>query len=322
MKRDLRIVFMGTPEFAIPSLDILLKNNYDVRGVITAPDKPAGRGRDLSLSPVKKFALNNRLKILQPENLKDDSFISELKSLRANLFIVVAFRMLPEIVWKMPELGCFNLHASLLPQYRGAAPINRAIMNGETVTGLTTFFLAREIDTGKIICQEKINIGNEETAGELHDRMKLAGATLVLKTAKLIEENQVTTTDQQGLVMDPKALKSAPKIFPSDCRIDWSLTGIKIFNHIRGLSPYPAASTILVSLAGDEFPVKIYRSSFEKVNEIKSFPEIVTDGKNFLKIQVRDGMIDITELQLAGKKKMDAAAFLRGFHLDNSWKIR
>ena len=241
MKEAPRIIFLGTPEFAVDSLDILIRQGYTVAAVVTSPDQPAGRGKVLQSSPVKNYAVSEGLKVLQPEKLKDPGFIRDLQSLEADLFIVVAFRMLPEIVWQMPPLGTFNLHASLLPQYRGAAPINHVIINGEHETGVTTFFLKKEIDTGEIIFQEKIPIGPEETAGELHDQMKTAGAKLVLKTVEAIMAGNIKTIEQGKLVDSNVPLKTAPKIFRENCRIDWTLKTDEIFNIIRGLSPSPAA---------------------------------------------------------------------------------
>lgn len=312
---------MGTPDFAVPSLDILVKNNYNIVGVITVPDKPAGRGQQLHQSAIKEYALRNNLKILQPEKLKDPSFIEELKSLNADLQIVVAFRMLPEIVWNMPRLGTFNLHASLLPQYRGAAPINRAIMNGEKETGATTFFLKHEIDTGKIIFQEKVAIGENTIAGELHDELMMKGAELVLKTVKAIENNDYPRVDQSEFYKSKDELKEAPKIFKEDCKINWSKSVDEIHNHIRGLSPYPAAFTNFISPDDRPLLVKIYRT--EKVNTEHNYstPALLTDSKKTIKIAVKGGFINILELQLAGKKRMSTEELLRGFPLNAKWKI-
>ncbi|HQD13162.1 MAG TPA: methionyl-tRNA formyltransferase, partial [Chitinophagales bacterium] len=259
LKRDLRIVFMGTPDFAVPSLDILVQNNYDVVGVITAPDKPAGRGQQLQQSAVKKYAVEKGLHILQPEKLKNPEFIAELKALEANLFIVVAFRMLPEMVWQMPEYGTFNLHASLLPQYRGAAPINWAVINGEKETGVTTFFLQHEIDTGNIILQETIKIEEEDNAGTVHDKLMNVGSQLVLKTVRAIEENKVQESPQSAI--NSPQLKHAPKIFKETCLIDWQRPAAEIHNLIRGLSPYPAAFTYL-----DGKVLKIYSAQIAQSN--------------------------------------------------------
>jgi len=298
---------MGTPEFAVPSLEILLKEGCSIAAVITAPDKPAGRGMHLHQSAVKKFALDNNLKILQPEKLKDENFLSELKSLQPDLGVVVAFRKLPESVWDLPRLGTFNLHASLLPNYRGAAPINWAIINGEKETGATTFFLTHEIDTGKIILQEKISIGDEETAGELHDRMKIMGASLVLKTVKQIENGNTQTTDQ----LLNGDFKKAPKIFTEDCGIHFEKTTDEVFNLIRGLSPYPAAFTTMNAKV-----LKIFRAG--KILELHSATpgSVSSDGKTFLRFACSDGWIEIKELQLEGKKKMSVEEFLRGHKLN------
>lgn len=306
-KQELRIVFMGTPEFAVPSLEILLLNGCNVVGVITAPDKPGGRGLELQQSAVKKFSLQHHLKILQPEKLKDPLFVEELKSLQPDLQIVVAFRMLPEIVWQLPRIGTFNLHGSLLPQYRGAAPINRAIINGETETGVTTFFLQHEIDTGKIIFQEKIPIGDNETAGELYDRMKHIGAELVLKTVQAIEAGSYPQTEQNNMA----GLKKAPKIFTDDCLIQWNNDVTSIFNQIRGLSPYPSAFTLL-----QKKTLKIFSANKIRTPHQHRAGEISTDGKTYLRFAAADGYIDVTELQLEGKKRMKTEEFLRGFRLN------
>ncbi len=307
-KPKLRMVFMGTPEFAVPSLKILLENNYEVVAVITAPDKPAGRGMHLHESAVKKFAQENKLNILQPEKLKSPEFAEQLRTLKPDLQVVVAFRMLPEVIWKMPRIGTFNLHASLLPKYRGAAPINWAIINGEKETGATTFFLEHEIDTGKIILQQKINIADNETAGELHDALMLAGAALVLKTVQLIEAGNYSLTPQTLSA----EIKSAPKLFTETCRINWNNSAHQIHNLIRGLSPYPAAFTKLNGKT-----VKIFRSQKFIIPNSQltnnSPGEIITDGKTYLRIQCAGGLLEILELQLEGKKKINTEEFLRGF---------
>jgi len=243
--KEIRIVFMGTPDFAVESLKALVENGYQVVGVITAPDKPAGRGRQLCEPAVKKYAIENKLNVLQPEKLKNPEFIAELESLKADLQIVVAFRMLPEIVWNMPPMGTFNLHASLLPQYRGAAPLNWAIINGETETGVSTFLLSHEIDTGQIIFQEKVDIGENDSVGDLHDRMMAIGSALVLKTVDAIAEGKIEPIDQTKLIDNPERIKHAPKIFKNDCRIDWTRDTESVRNMIRGLSPYPTAWTDL-----------------------------------------------------------------------------
>jgi methionyl-tRNA formyltransferase len=312
---------MGTPEFAVESLDILLKNNYTIVAVITVPDKPAGRGQQIQQSAVKKYALEKGLNILQPHKLKEENFINELKKLKADLQIVVAFRMLPAVIWNMPRLGTVNLHGSLLPQYRGAAPINRAIMNGEKETGVSTFFLQQEIDTGKIIFQEKTAIGENETAGEVHDRLMHIGAKLILKTVKAIEKGDFSQIEQSELIAPNTEIKNASKIFKEDCQINWNKPLDEIHNHIRGLSSYPAAFTELVSPEGKIILMKIFIG--KKENAIHNFPiaSIFTDFKTYLKIAVKDGYVHITELQIAGKKRMSVIDFLKGFKINNDWKI-
>ena len=317
----MRIVFMGTPDFAVASLDILVRNNYQIVGVVTAPDKPAGRGQQLQQSAVKQYALKQGLTILQPDKLKNEEFIKQLAGLGADLQIVVAFRMLPEIVWAMPRLGTFNLHGSLLPQYRGAAPINRAVMNGEKETGVSTFFLQQEIDTGKIIFQEKTQIGENETAGELHDKLMVIGAQLVLKTVRAIEQNTCPQTDQALLMPTGTPIKTAAKIFKDDCKINWSEPLDVIHNHIRGLSPYPAAFTSLIAPTGANHPIKIFLCKKEKSDTTGVKKSIYTDSRNYLKIAVTGGYILIEALQLAGKKKMGIQEFLRGFPLSNQWRV-
>ena len=312
---------MGTPEFAVASLEQLLKNNYDIAGVVTVPDKPAGRGQQLQQSAVKKFAIEKGLTILQPEKLKDENFLNQLRELKADLQIVVAFRMLPEIVWNMPPLGTINLHGSLLPQYRGAAPINWAVINGEKETGVSTFFLQQEIDTGKIIFQESVPIAENETTGEIHDNLMNIGAQLVLKTVKAIEKGSYPQIDQQQLIGESDKIKSAPKIFKADCRIDWNRSLDEIHNQIRGLSPYPAAFTDFISSEGKLIPVKIFITKKEYV--LHNFPagSIITDSKTYIKIAVKNGYIILNELQVAGKKRMAVSEFLRGFQLKNDWKV-
>lgn len=320
----LRIVFMGTPEFAVASLDALVKAGYNIVGVVTAPDKPAGRGMKMTESAVKKYAVEHNLKILQPEKLKNPEFLENLKSLNADLQIVVAFRMLPEAVWSMPRMGSVNLHGSLLPQYRGAAPINWAVMNGEKETGVTTFKLKHEIDTGDILFQESFSIGENETAGEVHDKMKEIGAQVLVKTVKgLVEgtlkeksqedllnaESRTQNTGHLALSIQHSALKHAPKIFTETCKIDFTKTTKDVHNLIRGLSPFPGAFTEL-----NEKTLKIYRSEKEitPITITAGFHE--TDGKTFLKFACADGYIHVKELQLEGKKKMVIEDFLRGYH--------
>ncbi|MFI5220101.1 MAG: methionyl-tRNA formyltransferase [Bacteroidia bacterium] len=320
-EKNFKIVFLGTPEFAVPSLEILLKNNYNVVGIVTAPDKPSGRGLQLTPSVVKKFALQHNLKIFQPENLKDPKFLNDIKSLTLGLMIVVAFRMMPLELWQMPRMGTFNLHASLLPQYRGAAPINRAIMNGEKETGVTTFFLKHQVDTGNILFREKVLIDENETAGELHDRLMITGAELVLKTVQAIEEGTAKEIPQSTLITENEFLKTAPKIFKEDCRIDWNKTMTAIHNHIRGLSPCPAAFTHLISPEGENVMVKIFKSRPDFSSEKTKAGTIITDSKTFLKIACGDGWIRILEMQLPGKKKLAVEEMLRGFAITNKWKV-
>lgn len=309
----MRIVFMGTPEFAVESLKTLVENNYQVVGVVTMPDKPAGRGHKMQFSAVKQYALEQNLPLLQPEKLKDELFLQELRALKADLQIVVAFRMLPEVVWDMPRLGTFNLHASLLPQYRGAAPINWAIINGEKETGATTFFLTHEIDTGKIILQEKINIADEDDAGTIHDKLMVMGAQMVKKTVDLIAEGKADAIDQSAFVRGDIVLKSAPKLFKDNCRIDLSKSVEEVHNQVRGLSPYPAAWTE-IQLPGQTDPMvcKVFKTQQEYANHSSEPGFVHTDGKKFLKIALKDGFINLTEIQAPGKKRMDAGAFLRG----------
>jgi len=306
MDKKLRIVFMGTPDFAVANLEALVEDGQNIVGVITAPDKPAGRGKKIQESAVKRYAAEQKLNILQPTNLKDETFLSELKSLKADLQIVVAFRMLPVVVWDMPKLGTFNLHASLLPQYRGAAPINWAIINGEKETGVSTFFLQHEIDTGNIIFQEKIQITDEMNAGELHDKLMNLGARLVVETVHQIENNSINGKPQAEF--KENELKAAPKIFKADCKIDWYQSLEQIHNHIRGLSPYPAAWTRLNNKG-----LKIFKGSKEVTNHNEEIGTVLTDHKTFLKVAVNGGLYNIEELQLEGKKRINIEDFLRGF---------
>lgn len=302
--RDLRIVFMGTPEFAVPSLKILLKNNYNVVAVITAPDKPAGRGLQLKASPVKEVAVEYGIPVLQPIKLKDPEFLEELKAFKPNLQIVVAFRMLPESVWNLPEYGTFNLHASLLPQYRGAAPINWAIINGEAETGITTFFLQHEIDTGDIIFQEKTAIDPDEDVESLYHRLMSLGSDLILKTAEAIKLNQVTPRKQEFT----GTLKPAPKIFKENCKIDFGQTSLQVKNFVRGLSPYPAAWTTI----NDKF-FKILRVDIVNKEKPKDSTDLIdTDNKTFLHFYTVNGAIAVKELQMEGKKRMYIEDFFRG----------
>ena len=315
----LKIVYFGTPEFAASQLEAIIGAGYDVAAVVTMPDKPAGRGRKIQYSDVKKTALEHNLPLLQPERLKDPVFLEQLASFGANLFIVVAFRMLPTVVWQMPQFGTFNLHASLLPQYRGAAPIQFAIINGETETGLTTFFLNEEIDKGAIIMRERIAIRPDETAGELHDELMLLGHKVMVETLHIIETGKVAAQAQDELAIDGP-LKPAPKITKDFCKIDWRHDGQTLYNHIRGLSPYPAAHTTLRPEQGESVEMKVFASQFEPSDEKNSIGTVVTDNKSFLKIAVSDGYIHLTEVQQAGKKRMSIGDFLRGTQFANTWK--
>ena len=315
-KKDLRIIFMGTPDFAVESLRVLVENDYNVVGVITMPDKPSGRGHKLQHSAIKKYALEHNLPILQPEKLKDESFLSDLKAWNADLQIVVAFRMLPEVVWDMPRFGTFNLHASHLPQYRGAAPINWAIINGEKETGVTTFFLTHEIDTGKIILQEKVVINDEDNAGIIHDKLMTVGGQLVQKTVDLILEGKVDAVAQEHLIKDEKDLKLAPKIFKDTCRIDWNESTEKIHNLIRGLSPYPTAWTELYVIGKEPQMVKIYVSEEVISDHQASIGSILTDDKTYLHVACKEGYTSIKEIQFPGKKAMKIDDLLRGYKFE------
>ncbi len=301
---------MGTPEFAVASLDALVKAGCHIVGVITAPDKPGGRGMQLQKSAVKKYAVEHQLKTLQPEKLKHQEFLEELKSLKADLQIVVAFRMLPEIVWNMPPMGSVNLHGSLLPQYRGAAPINWAVINGEKETGVTTFKLKQEIDTGDILLQESFSIGEHETAGEVHDKMKEVGAALLVKTVKGLADGSLAEKPQEEMAdgESQQPLKSAPKIHTDTCRINWSQPVEYVYNLVRGLSPHPAAFIIM-----NEKMFKIYKAKKEVVFPAITEGEYETDGKSFLKFACTNGYLHVLEVQLEGKKKMSIEEFLRGY---------
>ena len=302
----LRIVFMGTPEFAVGILDAIVRANYTVVGVITATDKPAGRGQQIKCSAVKEFALQHNLKLLQPANLKDEGFLSELKSLKANLQIVVAFRMLPKVVWEMPELGTFNLHASLLPEYRGAAPINWAIINGEAKTGVTTFFIDDKIDKGAMILSEEITIGDTENAGQLHDRLMNLGSNAVVETLQRISDGKVETVVQQ----DSGEIKKAFKLNKENCKINWELEGEAIYNLVRGLSPYPGAWTCIKDNV-QEWNVKIYEAQMVIVEHDETVGHLSATKKE-LKIAVRNGYLNILSVQFPGKKKMNAHELLNG----------
>ena len=312
---NLRIVFMGTPEFAVATLDSLLMNGFNIAGVVTAPDKPSGRGRKISKSAVKEFAESISLrKILQPENLKDPGFISELKNLNADIFIVVAFRMLPEAVWKIPSIGTVNLHASLLPNYRGAAPINHVIINGEKKTGVTTFFINEKMDMGNILLREEVPIFPFENAGDLHDRLKEIGARLVIKTLEDIAESRIMPLPQNQLVNPEESYKPAPKIHPENCIIDWNNDPTTINNLIRGLSPSPGARSYLKNDSANH-SFKIFGSQPEIAEHTFKPGEIISDGKQFLKIACKDGFIGVTIIQLEGKNRMNVVEFLRGFRI-------
>jgi methionyl-tRNA formyltransferase len=302
----MKIVFMGTPDFAVASLHALVEAGFDVAAVVTAADKPAGRGQKLQESAVKQYAVKKGIRLLQPLKLKDPVFIDELKSINADLQVVVAFRMLPEIVWNMPPKGTINLHASLLPQYRGAAPINHAIINGEQESGVTTFFLKHEIDTGDVIFSEKVSIGNMDTAGDLHDKLMNIGAGLLVKTVKAIETGNYIETPQYYT----SELKHAPKIFKEYCQIDWNQPTEKIYNLIRGLSPYPTAFTKL-----NEKTLKVFHAEPEMKEPGISPGAYLSDGKNYLKFAAKDGFIKVTDLQYEGKKRMQTEEFLRGMRL-------
>lgn len=311
----LRIVFMGTPEFAVGILDAILKNDFEVVGVITAADKPAGRGQKIKYSAVKEYALTHNLKILQPTNLKDETFLEELKSLNANCQVVVAFRMLPEVVWKMPKFGTFNLHASLLPNYRGAAPINWAIINGEEKTGVTTFYIDDKIDTGAMILSAETLINPTENAGELHDRLMNLGCKTVIDTLNIIEKGNVQTTLQTETI----GIKDAPKLNKENCKIDWNKPTQEIFNQIRGLSPYPTAWTTIQD-NNQEWMVKIYEA--ELINENHSLkPRSIHTTKKEMTIAGIDGSLKITQLQFPGKKKMNAAELLNGMQFSAQAKV-
>ena len=320
--KDLIIVYLGTPEFAVESLKRLVEGGYNIVGVITMPDKPMGRhGSVLQPSPVKQYAVSQGLKVLQPEKLKDESFVAELRELKADLQIVVAFRMLPEVVWNMPRLGTFNLHASLLPQYRGAAPINWAVINGETETGITTFFLKHEIDTGEIIDQVRVPIADTDNVGDVYERLMNLGGDLVVKTVDSILDGSVKTVPQDKLA-EGEVLRPAPKIFKETCRIDWSKGVKQIYDFVRGLSPYPAAWTELCQGSTAPQVLKIYET--DKIFAEHSFEPgaVVTDKKTYFRIAVTDGYINIRSLQLAGKKRMGVTDFLRGYHHEDGAVVK
>lgn len=311
---------MGTPEFAVEPLRRLVEGGYNIIGVITMPDKPAGRGHKIQYSPVKQYALEKGLPLLQPEKLKDEAFVEALREWKADLQIVVAFRMLPEVVWNMPRLGTFNLHASLLPQYRGAAPINWAVINGETETGITTFFLKHEIDTGEVIQQVRVPIADTDNVGVVHDKLMMLGGELVIETVDAILKDAVKPIPQEEMAVAGE-LRPAPKIFKETCRIDWNRPVKKVYDHIRGLSPYPSAWTELITPEGETIVAKIFEA--EKLTASHQLPAgtIQTDGKTFIHVAVPDGYISVKALQLPAKKRLKTEEFLRGFRLTNEYKM-
>ena len=311
---DTRIVFMGTPPFAVASLDALVKAGFTISAVVTAPDKPAGRGLQLQESAVKKYAVENNLPVLQPVKLKEPGFISALEAINANVFVVVAFRMLPEIVWNMPPMGTINVHGSLLPSYRGAAPINWAVINGEKETGVTTFKLKAAIDTGNILLQDKLPITDADTAGTIHDKMMVLGANLLVTTLHGIINNTLLEKDQEDIINnDPNLLKHAPKIFTETCTINWNNTAESVFNLIRGLSPFPGALTKL-----DDKIFKIFAAQKEICSHQSPAGSVLTDNKTYLKFASKDGYLHIADLQLEGKKRMQVADFLRGYTIKSA----
>lgn len=321
-KKDLRIVYMGTPEFAVESLKRLVEGGYNIVGVITMPDKPIGRhGSVLQASPVKQYAVSQGLKVLQPEKLKDEAFLEELRSLQADLQIVVAFRMLPEVVWAMPPMGTFNLHAALLPQYRGAAPINWAVINGDTETGITTFFLKHEIDTGDIIQQVRVPIADTDNVEIVYDKLMMLGGDLVLETVDAILAGTVKPIPQDELIQIETELRPAPKIFKETCRIDWNKSVKQIYDFVRGLSPYPAAWTELCTTEGKPQVLKIYETEKQFKEHNLPIGTIDSDEKTYFRVAVKDGFVNIRSLQLAGKKRMEVGDFLRGFRFSEDMKV-
>ncbi len=317
-KEELKIIFFGTPDFAVESLSRLVDGGYNVVAVVTMPDKPAGRGRQLQQSDVKRYAVEHGLPVLQPVSLKDEAFIEELRAYGAQLFIVIAFRMLPEAVWQMPPLGTFNLHASLLPRYRGAAPINWAVMNGDTETGVTTFFLKHEIDTGDVIQQRSCPIGRQENVEDIHDRLMTMGAGMVLETVDAIIDGTVKPIPQEQMLTAGQQPTPAPKIFKDTCRIDWSRPAEVLYNHIRGLSPYPAAWTTLADEAGTELTtLKVFKTSepMPFAQGEQPAPGAIQADRKTLQVACSDGWLQVLSLQQSGKKRMDTDAFLRGFTL-------
>lgn len=319
----MKIIYFGTPEFAASQLEAILAAGYEVPAVVTTPDRPAGRGKQMHASEVKECALRHGLPVLQPEKLKDEAFVEQLRSYNADLFVVVAFRMLPEVVWSMPAKGTINLHASLLPQYRGAAPINHVIINGETETGLTTFILDKEIDTGAMIMQEKLKIGEKMNAGELHDALMALGNKVLVETIRKIENGDIDPESQDAVIKkEGLELKPAPKIFKEDCYIDWRKPGREIYNFVRGLSPYPAAHAKIQNSEGEILDLKIFETEIvPKSDENDRFYSLKTDGKSYLEVVLEDSCVKIMEIQQAGKKAMKIAEFLRGARISEDWKI-
>lgn len=321
--KEIRIVYMGTPDFAVAPLKSLVNQGYRVVGVVTMPDKPVGRHQNvLQASPVKEYALQAGLPVLQPLKLKDEAFLDELRSLEAHLQIVVAFRMLPQTVWSMPPMGTFNLHASLLPRYRGAAPINWALINGEQETGNTTFFLDQEIDTGGIILQERVPIADSDNAGTLHDRLMELGARMVCDTVDRIARGDCHATPQSLITAGVGELPAAPKIFKETCEIDWTMGGRRIFNFVRGLSPYPAAWTTFVQPSGESLVIKIYDTLYEPGTPAAPVGTLFSDGRSYLKVTVSDGTLSILSLQPAGKRRMTIREFLCGYREADMLKIK
>lgn len=315
-KKELKIVFFGTPEFAVESLKRLVEGDYNVVGVVTMPDKPAGRGHHLLQSDVKKYAVSKGLHVMQPVKLKDSAFVDELQRLNADLFIVIAFRMLPEVVWNMPRLGTFNLHASLLPKYRGAAPINWAVMNGDTETGVTTFFLKHEIDTGDVIQQKKLPIGRCDNVGVVHDGLMMLGADMVVETVDAIIAGTVKPIPQDKMLPLNATPTPAPKIFKDTCKINWNWPAEKVYNHVRGLSPYPAAWTEIVDEAGTVHSVKVFATAEPESSTEDIAPGTITSDGKRLWVTCADAKIEILSLQMAGKRRMPTADFLRGFNIE------
>lgn len=313
-KKDLRIIYMGTPEFAVAPLKALVDNGFNIVAVVTGEDKPQGRGRTIKPTPVKELAVSLGIPVLQPAKLKDENFQAKLRSYKADLQIVVAFRMLPEAVWAMPKLGTFNLHTAILPQYRGAAPINWAVINGETKTGVTTFMLDHDIDTGGIMLKHEVDILPEDNAGTLHDKLMVVGADLVVKTVEMILSGNVKTIPQSELIKPGTILKPAPKIFKEDCRLDFSKDGITIKNLVRGLSPYPTAFTTL-KIKDKDMSLKVFAVDFEPSKGVTETGKVLTDNKSFIKISCSDGYVQLLDIQLEGKKRMGVVDFLRGVKL-------